>query len=74
MPLRSLIVATVFTLVSVPASAAEADGRARADAITWPVATGRDTAVVVDIADRPAPSAHADAITWDCPKTRHLTH
>jgi hypothetical protein len=65
-------------MVVATADAAETDSRGRADAMTWPVSAApssepsvRALAVTQDLPKR---SEHADAITWECPQSRALTH
>ena len=60
-------------LIAAPAMA----GSDHADRITWPVAVVVAEAPPVAVEARaatPARSAHADAITWDCPKAADLVN
>jgi hypothetical protein len=65
MQTRSMLSLLALAMVVATADAAETDSRGRADAMTWPVAVTPDL---------PKRSEHADAITWECPQSRALTH
>jgi hypothetical protein len=63
-------------MVVATADAAENDVQKRADAMTWPVSSSSEPTVgaVLGTPEPPRPSEHADAITWECPRSRVLTH
>jgi hypothetical protein len=65
-----------LAMVVATADAAETDSRARADAMTWPVQAtpSSEPGVLAFMPDLPKRSEHADAITWECPQSRALTH
>ena len=78
MHIRSMLSLLALAMVVATAGAAETDGPGRADAMTWPVsATPSSEPSVRALAvtpDLPKRSEHADAITWECPQSRALTH
>jgi hypothetical protein len=76
MQIRSMLSLLALAMVVATAGAAETDGRGRADAMTWPVQAtpSSEPSVLAVSPDLPKRSEHADAITWECPRSRALTH
>jgi hypothetical protein len=76
--MQSMLSLLTLAMVVATAASAETDSRGRADAITWPVSVTSSSEpsvrAVAVTPDLPKRSEHADAITWECPQSRALTH
>jgi len=76
--MRFMLSLLALSMIVATATAAETDSRARADAMTWPVSATSSLepslGAVVVASDSARRSEHADAITWECPQSRALTH
>jgi hypothetical protein len=78
MQIRSMLSFFALAMVVSTAASAGTESRGRADAMTWSVqatpSSEPGVLAVVVTPDLPKRSEHADAITWECPQSRALTH